>query len=169
MSLNGIWIYCLRAAVFAAAVCGLYALFCRLRGRPAGLKHLAAVAYLAALIQITVLRGGVDWQAVLTGERNALQLLPLKTTLAEARLGAWPLIYHVCGNLIWFAPLGFLLRGRKWYATLLAGAAVSAGIELMQYALMTGMTDIDDVLLNSLGALLGWRISRVLAGKKAAG
>ena len=45
---------------------------------------------------------------------------------------------------------------------LLAGAGTSVCIELMQYLLMTGVTDVDDVLLNALGALLGWSLARLM-------
>ena len=162
MSLTGILIYCLRAVTFAAAVCALYALVCWLRGRKLHPGRLAALAYLAALVQITVIRGGVDWAQVLTATRDAPQLLPLRTTLEELRAGAWPLIYHVVGNLIWFVPLGVLLRKRGAPVALLAGAGASASIELMQYLLMTGMSDVDDVLLNALGALLGLALARLM-------
>jgi hypothetical protein len=54
LSLGGIALYCLRAGCFSSAVCGLYALACRARGRRPGLKRMLAIAYLAALVQITV-------------------------------------------------------------------------------------------------------------------
>ena len=162
MSLTGILIYCLRAASFAAVVCGLYALINWLRGRRVRPGRLVALAYLAALLQITVIRGGVDWTQVMTATRDAPRLVPLQTTLEELRAGAWPLIYHVVGNLAWFVPLGALLRKRNALIALLAGAGTSACIELMQYLLMTGVTDVDDVLLNALGALLGWSLARLM-------
>ena len=161
MSLSGILIYCLRAATFAAVVCGLYALVCWLRGRKLRPGRLVALAYLAALVQITVIRGGVDWAQLMTATRNAPRLVPLQTTLEELRAGAWPLIYHVVGNLIWFVPLGALLRKRSAFTALLTGVGISFCIELMQYLLMTGVTDVDDVLLNALGALLGWALARL--------
>ena len=40
--------------------------------------------------------------------------------------------------------------------------ALSAALEALQFALSTGMTDIDDVLLNALGALLGACAVRIL-------
>ena len=161
MSLTGILIYCLRAASFAAVVCALYALVCWLRGRKLRPGRLVALAYLAALVQITVIRGGVNWAQVLTATRNAPRLLPLRTTLEELCAGAWPLIYHVVGNLVWFVPLGALLRKKNVLVALLAGVGASVCIELMQYLLMTGVTDVDDVLLNALGTLLGWALARL--------
>ena len=164
MSLSGILIYCLRAATFAAVVCALYALVCWICGKGLRPGRLAALAYLAALIQITVLRGGVDWAKLMTATRDLPRLIPFETTLGELRAGAWLLIYHTLGNLAWFVPLGVLLRKKSALTVLLTGAAVSTFIELMQYLLMTGVTDVDDVLLNALGALLGWALTRLCFG-----
>ena len=162
MSIRGIALYSLRSAAFAAVVSAAYALVCRLRGREVRWRRLLGIAYMAALIQITVLRGGLNWARVFAGGRGMPQLVPLRTTLLELRGGAWSFTYHTVGNLLWFAPLGWLLRRRRPYTVLLAGAALSVGIELMQLLLMTGVTDIDDVIFNALGALLGWGIARVV-------
>lgn len=161
MSPGGIALYSLRAGAFAASVCGFYALLCLLGGRRLRLRRLLRIGYLAALVQITVLRGGVDSAAVLRGSREAPQLALLHTTLEELRRGAWPLIFHVAGNMLWFAPLGWMCRERSTWAALLAGAGLSVAIELMQYLLMTGVTDVDDVLMNVLGALTGWLLARL--------
>ena len=161
MSLAGIARYCMRAASFAAAVCILYGLICLLRRRKPGLRRMMGLAYIAALVQITVLRGGVNWQDALHAARSMPQLVPLKTTFMLMGEGLWSFIYNTVGNLIWFVPLGVLLgRGRALRALML-GAALSACIELSQFLLMTGLTDIDDVIINALGSLLGWRLCRV--------
>ena len=161
MSLRGIALYSLRAGIFAAAICALYALICLLRRRRPGLKRLLGIAYIAALVQITVLRGGVNWQAVLHEGRQLPQLLPFGTTLALLGGGTWNFIYNTLGNLLWFVPLGMLLAKRRGYQALLAGALVSACIETGQYILMTGQSDIDDVIINALGTLLGWAMLRL--------
>ena len=161
MSIRGIALYTSRALIFAAVVCALYALICRLLRRELRWGWIARIAYLAALIEITVLRGGVDWGQVFAGGRPLPQLIPLHTTILELRGGVWRFIYHTIGNLIWFVPLGWMLRGKRPWTALLAGAALSAFIEIMQYLLMTGTTDVDDILLNALGALLGWGIGRL--------
>lgn len=165
MSFRGILLYSLRAGGFAAVICAAYALICRLRGKAVGWKRLLAVAYIAALVQITVLRGGVDWPRVFAGGREA-RLIPFATMAMLLGGGAWNLIYNVAGNLIWFVPLGFILCGRRGWQVLLCGAALSACIELSQYLLMTGVTDIDDVILNALGAWLGREICRIITKKK---
>lgn len=73
------------------------------------------------------------------------------------------------GNLLLFVPLGFLgaagwsglqRTGRMW----LVGAAISGLIELSQLFLGLGsLGTIDDVIFNSLGALVGLGLYRVVA------
>ena len=161
MSISGIAVYSLRAISFAAIVCLLYWLFCRLRGRKPGMKRMLGLFYIAALVQITVIRGGVNWQDVLHGNREAPRLVPLRTMRDVLAWGWWPSVYNIVGNLIWFVPLGLMLGKRKGWQALAIGAAVSAGIELGQYILITGATDIDDVILNAIGAWLGWLILKI--------
>lgn len=64
-------------------------------------------------------------------------------------------------NTAMFIPLGILLpliwkRFRKWYRMLAAGLGLSLYIELMQLMAGRGILDIDDLLVNTLGAMLGY-------------
>lgn len=81
--------------------------------------------------------------------------------------GAWG-IFMLLGNMIMFMPFGFFpaLVGDKprWWKGLLTGLCVSCFIELVQ--LFIGRSsDINDILLNSFGALCGfwayWPLSRL--------
>lgn len=162
MRFIGIAFYTLRAFVFALAICAVYALFRRMRGKETTVGRLACAFYFAALIEITVLRGGVEWNAFFAVPRDAFQWIPLRTTLDQLHRGTWPFIYHVVGNLVWFVPLGLLLRRRPAWHALVAGALLSAAIEGMQCVLMTGMPDVDDVLLNAAGALIGRLLFRLV-------
>lgn len=98
---------------------------------------------------------------------NRLQLSPLRTTTEFLQVGGWPMLVNVVGNLVAFMPLGFLWpllrRGRTgaWRVGLLA-AAVSLLIETLQYASARRIADVDDVLLNALGGLLGYGTYLVL-------
>ena len=70
-------------------------------------------------------------------------------------------------NVILFVPLGFLLplicRGLdRLHTALLAGVLLSLLIECSQL-LNTRATDIDDVVLNTAGALIGFGIYRLFA------
>lgn len=164
MDFQLIFRYSLSAALFAAAACVLWLAvrlpLCRRRGggsRAREWLYLCLTAYLAALVQITALRIGLKPLQWLGG---SLRLVPLQTTLQQARLGPGALIYHVIGNLLWFVPLGVLLPclSARWRAArvLLCGAALSLLVECAQFFLGTGISDVDDVLLNALGALAGY-------------
>ena len=167
MGLQGIAVYTLRAVAFAAAVTLVYAIIRRARGKNLAAGQLLSAFYIAALVEITVLRGGVEWGSIFSAARPSVQWVPLLTTAGEYHLGAWPFIYHVVGNLIWFVPVGVVLRRRPFWMALLGGLMLSALIEGLQWVLMTGMSDVDDVLLNGCGALVGWLIARAFTRREA--
>lgn len=163
MSVRGILRYSGGALLFAAVVCGLWLAARRLASKRPRPAEVLAVQYLAALVQITALRIGLAGHRWLGGTINPV---PLETTLGAWREGPWTFVYHVAGNLIWFVPLGLLLpmlapQANGW-RVLLAGAGLSLGIEIAQYLLGTGYADVDDVLLNALGALAGCGLLRRL-------
>ncbi len=66
------------------------------------------------------------------------------------------------GNIVMFLPIGFfpalLWRRFRWWKSLAAGAGLSLTIELCQLPIDRG-TDIDDLWLNTLGALLGYGVA----------
>lgn len=71
------------------------------------------------------------------------------------------------GNVGMFLPIGFfpalLWRRWKWWKSLLCGFGLSLFIELAQIPIQRG-TDIDDLMLNTLGAALGYVVYVMLAG-----
>ena len=71
------------------------------------------------------------------------------------------LLFMLLGNIIMFMPLGFFLallwRRWKWWKSLLAGFCTSVSIEFIQFFIGRS-TDIDDVILNTTGALVGFWI-----------
>lgn len=164
MSLHGIVFFSLRAVGFAAIVCGIYALIIRLRGRTLSVGRMLTVFYIAALIEITVLRGGIAWNGLFGRERYAVQWMPFRTMLSEYKRGAWSFLYHVGGNLAWFIPLGLIMRRKSVRMVLLVGFHISAAIEFLQWVFMTGITDVDDVILNTCGALIGCLMVRRRGG-----
>ena len=118
------------------------------------------VTYLAALLKITAIRQA-DWSVLLQyHSMEGVQLTPLLYTLRELSNGLWAFLYPVMGNLIWFVPLGFFLcllrKEMSGTRVLWISAGLSLSIELSQWLLQTGVSDIDDVIFNSLGGLLGW-------------
>lgn len=69
----------------------------------------------------------------------------------EARMGYW---WDIVLNILLFIPLGFLLGDKGWKA-ILYGFLLSAFIELIQYIAVLGYCEADDVLNNTIGAIVG--------------
>lgn len=69
--------------------------------------------------------------------------------------------YEVVGNFIMLFPLGIFLpllfkSLRNFFAVTIVAMMASVSIELMQLATNTRITDINDVILNTTGASLGF-------------
>ena len=177
MNLSGIWLYCSRALCLAVPVAFLWGILyearrrCRKEAFSAGhfLYSVLFAAYIAALVQIIAIR---DWKDFfdLTSSATPTEVIwvPLKTTLQDLKkMGLWWELYHMAGNMAWFVPFGFLgavlFAGlRKWRVMPFAALGVSFLLELMQWAFQTGVSDVDDLILNTLGACVGfllWQLS----------
>ena len=70
-------------------------------------------------------------------------------------------VKNLLGNLLIFLPLGTYLpiiwkKCRSLSATLLVSLTVLIGIELLQFLTLLGTLDIDDLILNMCGILLGY-------------
>lgn len=93
-----------------------------------------------------------------TTRQYSYNLIPFKSITDNwNRIGK--LSWDAFGNMLMFIPLGviFSLFAKKPSA-LLAGFycfATSLGIELFQYIFSTGAVDVDDVILNTIGGLIG--------------
>lgn len=103
-----------------------------------------------------------------TGPAN---LVPFKTILIYL-LGEKGLIIggiNLIGNIVLLVPIGLLVpvvyRKSTWKVMLAVAIAFGFAIEGMQVVLRVGIFDIDDVILNGLGVLLGYWVFRLLAKK----
>lgn len=70
-------------------------------------------------------------------------------------------VTNLLGNLLAFLPLGLFLpllfrRQRRFWLFLLTAALCIAFVELLQLLSRRGALDVDDLLLNLPGAILGW-------------
>lgn len=64
-------------------------------------------------------------------------------------------------NVLLFIPFGYLLpliwrRADHWWKVMLIGLIASALIEALQLVLQRGFADVDDLINNTLGTLVGW-------------
>lgn len=64
-------------------------------------------------------------------------------------------------NILMFVPLGFILpllfnKCRKWYITYLVGLGATLFIEVIQYISKRGVFELDDIMNNALGCMIGY-------------
>ena len=75
------------------------------------------------------------------------------------REGRDDILVQVIMNVLAFIPIGLLLgtfKGMKWWYVLLFGLFFSILIELLQLVLKCGLTEVDDVVHNVLGCMIGY-------------
>ena len=61
-------------------------------------------------------------------------------------------------NILFFVPFGLLFPVKKWRTMLLTSLMFSIVIEAIQYFGGFGLCELDDVICNSLGAVIGYWI-----------
>jgi VanZ family protein len=142
----------------------------------------AAGLSLAAVLWLTLREDEYVTWANLTGTN----VVPLRHHLAAFRcwLDDCPaadtalqyLLVDVVGNVLLFVPLGFTFaaastRPARWgrvAAATLSAALLSLSIEVLQLAMPSRASDVDDVLFNTLGALVGAAVGvLVFAGRRS--
>lgn len=147
--------------------------------RRAGAKRtclcLALTAYLGAVVAVTLfplpLERGMGYAPTEGISYNLVPFAGIARTVADAaQTGWWWSIATVIvgGNVLMFVPLGLMLpilseRLRRLPAAALALAGCSAAIELVQLVVglavagsLYRVVDVDDVILNVAGGLIGF-------------
>ena len=76
-------------------------------------------------------------------------------------------VENLAGNLLVFVPFGFLFpyvarEGTHFFVMLLNVFVFVLGIEMFQLFSAFGAFDVDDILLNCLGASLGFGVNRLV-------
>lgn len=81
--------------------------------------------------------------------------------MSRYRIGSKSFFYNVIGNIILFVPFGFILsnsiKAKKIRHIIIPSFIVSLSAEIIQYQIGRAF-DVDDVLLNTMGALIGFMI-----------
>jgi glycopeptide antibiotics resistance protein len=120
--------------------------------------------YMCCLVYITFF----PMRIILYAFDTSANLVPFVASLRLIHYGTpSEIILNLGGNLALFVPLGILIpalfqRARHPAKIVGIGFALSLGIELFQLLLAVRVFDIDDILLNSLGSLIGYGIFGLL-------
>ncbi|WP_435354345.1 VanZ family protein [Emticicia sp. SJ17W-69] len=135
-------------------------------------KHLIAafflIAYIIILIKIMVFK---DMPVIRIGQlmlnfggthEGSANLFPFKTIFPYL-LGEKGLIIggiNLVGNIILLVPIGFLIpfvfQHITWKTSIFIAVVAGLIIEGMQVVLRVGIFDIDDVILNAFGVIMGY-------------
>ena len=84
-------------------------------------------------------------------------------------LGYKAVTLNIVGNMAAFMPFGFILpevwdQLNRWYTITLMGFLFSLGIETAQLISKVGSFDVDDLFLNTIGALIGYIVFVIAIG-----
>lgn len=75
------------------------------------------------------------------------------------QLGLWSVV-NLFGNIMVFVPLGFFdpmaSKCRSFWNTLIDGLSLSMVVEVFQLVSKVGRFDVDDLILNTFGAIIGY-------------
>ena len=77
-------------------------------------------------------------------------------------------LYNLAGNILGFVPAGFfipvLLKGRRGFLfTACSILQMSLHVEILQLIFRVGSFDVDDLILNTLGGMLGYLLLKAVA------
>lgn len=129
----------------------------------------AFVFYLLLLLALTVFRDVYyPWQLVLHWHRSlsVINFTPfVETWKLRQGVSQFDFWYQSLGNIMWFLPFGWgmaALWGKKHFlAVTFAGIGLSVMIETLQFLLISGVADIDDVIFNVTGVVVGYISYRI--------
>ena len=142
---------------------------------------LATIAHIAAVVALTLFPLPVQREVIQEG--RALQLasnnfIPVVNTIDAIAQGMQSAVLRLTlGNIAALAPLGvygpFLWpRLRRAQAVLMAGIGASLAVEAAQLLISTALgytyriADVDDVIFNAAGVMLGYAVYRLLARRR---
>ena len=134
------------------------------------LLWLAFAVYGVAVFAILFLGGRVGrfpYDSIWEYMKHSVNLIPFKTVFGYVRdvmANRWMLglaIRNVLGNFILFYPMGIFLpclfkKARTVKKTLLIALCTILSVEVVQLVFRLGIFDIDDLILNIAGWILGF-------------
>lgn len=104
-------------------------------------------------------------------EDHIVRIKPIVSTVwfIQETISWFDIIKIVLGNVVMFIPFGFLgwvfpqLNNLKRLIITFVSTIVI--VEALQYFSRLGVFDVDDVILNTFGVLLGWQMKKILETK----
>ena len=142
-----------------------------MRGKVMGIgniwKHIF-VAYVCLLLYFVVIKfnGSIDRIELIKTSRDLgawnYNLFPFRTISSYFKnISDWYAYINILGNVVCFVPMGFLIpmnfkKHRNSLKAILIFIICIIGIEIFQFVTLLGFFDVDDILLNMLGCMVGY-------------
>lgn len=141
------------------------------------LPVVSLIAWSALVIRLVVFKSNImvrtPWLMLriaphTTGRAN---FVPFRTILPQAFGGGNRLTagLNLAGNILPFIPIGLLVpmvwRNMKWPDALAVSVAVGCLMEGMELFFRVGVFDVDDILLNAFGVMLGYWVGMKLRSR----
>jgi len=129
-----------------------------LKGRR--IRFISMCLYIVAIVYLIIFRRIINAEG--SGVRQ-INIVPFHSY----QLFAQPDIrWQIYQNILLFVPFGFLIpwaTERGFVQTLLAGCLFSVGIEVIQYVFCLGFCELDDIIHNTFGTVIGYGYCKLLA------
>lgn len=132
--------------------------------------------YFLVMISLTIFKNSIiftnplkNYQYIHKGIFGIINVIPFKETIATLTDGHTPIripLINIFGNILVFIPLGFFIpllfeKYNKASKVFVLGFVSTLCIELTQLFIGNNVCDIDDIIYNTTGAILGLLIFRL--------
>ena len=129
------------------------------------LNRILLVAYIALLVFFMFFSDDLGRQ--IQGRQRTYNIIPFKEIKRfwdmRYTYGWGITIMNLVGNIAIFVPFGLLVPAsakkkylKNFFTVMALTVALSAAIEVIQYITLVGAFDIDDIILNTAGGLIGY-------------
>jgi glycopeptide antibiotics resistance protein len=169
-NMNDLWGYFLIGLIIIGAITILYLpIFFILKKRVSAIRQLCFLLFAGCAFIVlfaTILLGLYDCITFRPAQQT-MNIIPFDWVREPWDMGISKMITQLISNIIMFVPIGFFIpivfaKARSFLKTALWVFVFTFIIEAFQY--FTGRSsDIDDIILNLLGGILGYAIFAVLS------
>lgn len=118
------------------------------------------IVYLAVLLFLTLFSAEYS-------SYSSFNFHPFESIRSYLKVGGRYFSINFTGNVLAFLPLGILLplnflKMQSFFKLALLATCLSFAIELAQYLYLDRVADVDDIILNVAGALIGFLVWKIL-------
>ena len=120
------------------------------------------ILYIGFLIYFLFLSDWYGREGVMDEYRYNLELFKeiRRFIVYREQLGAFAVFSNLFGNILIFVPFGFFIAmassSRSFFKALFNSLGLSLCVEALQLVTRVGSFDVDDILLNTIGGVLGY-------------